>query len=45
METFRVPKYLAGETTTIGTIVFRDREELVSFHTPGTELNQAKIEQ
>jgi len=47
LETFRVPKYLVGETTTMGTVpqrmgkVFRDREELSSSHSLGTELTQA----
>ena len=47
LETFRVPKYIVGETTTMGTVpermgkVFRDREELSSSHSLGTELTQA----
>ena len=47
LETFRIPKYLVGETTSMGTIterfgkVFRDREELSSSHSLGTELTQA----
>ncbi len=47
LETFRVPKYLVGETTSAGTIperlgkVFRDREELSSSHSLGAELTQA----
>ena len=47
LETFKVPKYLVGETTSMGTIpermgkVFRDREELSSSHSLGTELTQA----
>ena len=47
LETFRVPKYLVGETTSAGKIperlgkVFRDREELSSSHSLGTELTQA----
>jgi tetratricopeptide (TPR) repeat protein len=47
LETFKVPKYLVGETTGMGTIpermgkVFRDREELSSSHSLGTELTQA----
>ena len=47
LETFKVPKYLVGETTTMGTIpehmgkVFRDREELSSSHSLGTDLTQA----
>ncbi len=47
LETFKVPKYLVGETTPMGTVpermakVFRDREELSSSHSLGTELTQA----
>jgi tetratricopeptide (TPR) repeat protein len=47
LETFKVPKYLVGETTAMGTVpermgkVFRDREELSSSHSLGTELTQA----
>lgn len=47
LETFKVPKYLHGETTAMGTVpermgkVFRDREELASSHSLGTELTQA----
>jgi tetratricopeptide (TPR) repeat protein len=47
LETFKVPKYLHGETTSMGTIpermqkVFRDREELASSSSLGTELTQA----
>jgi tetratricopeptide (TPR) repeat protein len=47
LETFKVPRYLVGETTTMGLIpermgkVFRDREELSSSHSLGTELTQA----
>ena len=47
LETFKVPKYLVGETTGMGTVpermgkVFRDREELSSSHSLGTELTQA----
>jgi len=47
LETFKIPKYLVGETTTMGTIpermgkVFRDREELSSSHSLGTDLTQA----
>jgi len=47
LETFRVPKYIVGKTTTMGTVpekmgkVFRDREELSSSHSLGTELTQA----
>ncbi|RLA34118.1 MAG: hypothetical protein DRR15_09465 [Gammaproteobacteria bacterium] len=47
LETFKVPKYLVGETTNMGTIpdrlgkVFRDREELSSSHSLGTDLTQA----
>ena len=47
LETFKVPKYLVGETTSMGTVpermgkVFRDREELSSSHSLGTELTQA----
>jgi len=47
LETFRVPKYLVGKTTNMGTVpermgkVFRDREELSSSHSLGTELTQA----
>ena len=47
LETFSVPKYLVGETTSMGTVparmgkVFRDREELSSSHSLGTELTQA----
>jgi len=47
LETFKIPKYLVGETTAMGTVpermgkVFRDREELSSSHSLGTELTQA----
>jgi tetratricopeptide (TPR) repeat protein len=47
LETFKVPKYLHGETTAMGTIpermgkVFRDREELSTSQSLGTELTQA----
>lgn len=47
LETFRVPKHLVGETTSMGVVpermgkVFRDREELSSSHSLGTELTQA----
>ena len=47
LETFRVPKYIVGESTTMGTVpermgkVFRDREELSSSHSLGTDLTQA----
>jgi tetratricopeptide (TPR) repeat protein len=47
LETFKIPKYLVGETTGMGTIpermgkVFRDREELSSSHSLGSELTQA----
>ncbi len=47
LETFKIPKYLVGETTSMGTVpermgkVFRDREELSSSHSLGTELTQA----
>ncbi|MDA0681188.1 MAG: toll/interleukin-1 receptor domain-containing protein, partial [Proteobacteria bacterium] len=47
LETFKVPKYLIGQTTTAGIVpekmgkVFRDREELSSSHSLGTELTQA----
>jgi tetratricopeptide (TPR) repeat protein len=47
LETFKVPKYLVGETTAMGTIpqrmgkVFRDREELASSSSLGAELTQA----
>jgi len=47
LETFKVPKYLVGETTPMGTVpermgkVFRDREELSSSHSLGTDLTQA----
>ena len=47
LETFKVPKYLVGETTSMGTVpermakVFRDREELSSSHSLGMELTQA----
>jgi tetratricopeptide (TPR) repeat protein len=47
LETFKVPKHLVGESTAMGTVpermgkVFRDREELSSSHSLGTELTQA----
>lgn len=47
LETFKVPKYLVGEKTSMGVVperlgkVFRDREELSSSHSLGTELTQA----
>jgi len=47
LETYKVPKHLVGETTPMGTVpalmgkVFRDREELSSSHSLGTELTQA----
>jgi tetratricopeptide (TPR) repeat protein len=47
LETFRVPKYLVGESTSMGIVpermgkVFRDREELSSSHSLGAELTQA----
>ena len=47
LETYRVPKYLVGKETPHGQVpdklgkVFRDREELSSSHSLGTELTQA----
>ena len=47
LETFKVPKYLVGKTTGMGTVpkrmqkVFRDRDELASSSSLGTELTQA----
>lgn len=47
LETFKIPKYLVGETTAMGTIpermgkVFRDRDELSTSQSLGTELTQA----
>ena len=47
LETYKVPKYLVGEETPLGTVpdrlgkVFRDREELSSAHSLGNELTQA----
>jgi tetratricopeptide (TPR) repeat protein len=47
LETFKVPKYLVGEETGMGTVpermgkVFRDREELSSSASLGAELTQA----
>lgn len=47
LETYRVPKYIVGRATPMGTVparmgkVFRDREELSSSHSLGTELTQA----
>ena len=47
LETFKIPKYLVGESTSVGIVpqrigkVFRDREELSSSHSLGTELTQA----
>ncbi|MGK0172865.1 MAG: hypothetical protein ACI9W2_004607, partial [Gammaproteobacteria bacterium] len=47
LETFKIPKYLVGESTKMGVVpermakVFRDREELSSSHSLGTELTQA----
>ena len=47
LETFKIPKYLVAETTPMGTVpermgkVFRDREELSSSHSLGTELTEA----
>jgi tetratricopeptide (TPR) repeat protein len=47
LETFKVPKYLVGTRTPMGVVpplmgkVFRDREELSSSHSLGTELTQA----
>ena len=47
LETFKVPRYLHGQETPMGTVpermgkVFRDREELSSSHSLGTELTQA----
>ena len=47
LETFKIPKYLVGETTPMGTVpermgkVFRDREELATSSSLGTELTQA----
>ena len=47
LETFKVPKYLVGEETPMGTVparmgkVFRDREELSSSASLGAELTQA----
>lgn len=47
LETYRVPKYLVGEQTPVGEIpaklgkVFRDREELASSSSLGTELTNA----
>jgi hypothetical protein len=47
LETFKVPKYLVGQETAMGTVpermgkVFRDREELSSSASLGAELTQA----
>lgn len=47
LETYRVPKYLVGERTPVGEVpaklgkVFRDREELASSSSLGTELTNA----
>ena len=47
LETFKIPKYLVGETTAMGTVpermgkVFRDREELATSSSLGSELTQA----
>ena len=47
LETYKVPKYLVGEKTPVGEIperlgqVFRDREELASSSSLGTELTNA----
>jgi tetratricopeptide (TPR) repeat protein len=47
LETFKIPKYLVGETTPMGIVpermgkVFRDREELASSTSLGSELTQA----
>ena len=47
LETFKIPKYLVGETTPMGTVpermgkVFRDREELATSSSLGSELTQA----
>jgi tetratricopeptide (TPR) repeat protein len=47
LETFRVPKYIVGRDTPMGKVparmgkVFRDREELSSSHSLGSELTQA----
>ena len=47
LETYRIPKYLVGEQTPVGEVpaklgkVFRDREELASSSSLGTELTNA----
>lgn len=47
LETYTVPKHLVGQETPMGTVpeqmgkVFRDREELSSSHSLGSELTQA----
>ena len=47
LETFKIPKYLVGETTAMGTVpermgkVFRDRVELSTSQSLGTDLTQA----
>ena len=47
LETYKVPKHLVGRATPMGVVpsqmgkVFRDREELSSSHSLGTELTQA----
>ncbi len=47
LETFKIPKYLVGDTTPMGTVpermgkVFRDREELSTSASLGTDLTQA----
>ena len=47
LETFKIPKYLVGETTAMGAVpermgkVFRDREELSTSQSLGTDLTQA----
>jgi tetratricopeptide (TPR) repeat protein len=47
LETFKIPKYLVGETTPMGIVpermgkVFRDREELATSTSLGSELTQA----
>ncbi|MGI9262334.1 MAG: tetratricopeptide repeat protein, partial [Woeseiaceae bacterium] len=47
LETFKIPQYIVGRTTKMGVVpermgkVFRDREELSSSHSLGSELTQA----
>lgn len=47
LETFKIPKYIVGRTTKMGVVpermgkVFRDREELSSSHSLGSDLTQA----